>query len=311
VRLTRADLPERLPLICPACRRHSERGLELSSLALFGGKLRCQGCAREYAIIDGIPVLLRVPEPFALLGELDDPSAPVIAAAGPDGAPLPHALAQLSSYLGAYESGFEELAAKLRGRPRVALALELGCSVGRGLLELAGEADLVVGLDRSGAMLRAAGKLLQQGELRYYRRIAGRNYAQAVIRTKALQNVELICGDALDPPFAPGTFGRLVALNLLDNVRSPRALLHHLHLLAAPEAEVLLSSPYAWRDGIVDEGERLGGADPDAALRAELVSLGWAIEDDCDLSWTLRHDARTVTVYRVHFIRARRGSQIR
>jgi SAM-dependent methyltransferase/uncharacterized protein YbaR (Trm112 family) len=311
VRLTRADLPELLPLICPACRRHSERGLELSSLVLEGDKLRCQGCGREYPIIDGIPVLLRNPEPFALLGELDDPAAPVTAAAGPDGAPLPHALAQLSSYLGGYESGFEELAAKLRGRPRVARALELGCGVGRGLLDLADGAGLVVGLDRSGPMLRAANKLFQHGELRYFRRIIGRNYAQAIIRATPLRNVELLCGDALDPPFAPGTFGRVAALNLLDNVRSPRALLHHLHLLAAPDAELLLSSPYAWRDGIVDEGERLGGADPDQAVREELVSLGWTIEDDCDVNWTLRHDARTITVYQVHFIRAHRGLELR
>jgi hypothetical protein len=129
-------------------------------------KLRCQGCAREYAIVEGIPVLLRDPEPFGLLGELDGPSALLLAAAGPDGTPLPHALAQLSSYLGSYESGFEELAAKLRGRPPVPIA---------------------------------------------------------------------------------------------------------------------------------------------AAVRAELVGLGWTIEDDCDLSWTLRHDARAATIYLVHFMRARRG----
>jgi SAM-dependent methyltransferase len=299
----RPGLPELLPLICPLCRRHSERGLELSSLQFLDGLLRCQGCGHEYAVAEGIPVLLR--EPAALL-QLDTAEAVELAVKGPDDAPVPHAMAQLSSYLGAYESGFEELAAKLRGRPRTGLALELGCGVGRGLVELADGADLVVGLDRSWPMLRAAGTLLGTGALRYQRRIAGRNYAQAVVHAKPLSNVELICGDALNPPFAPGTFGRLVAFNLLDNVRSPRALLHHLSLLAAPEAELMLCSPYAWRDGIVDEGERLGGADPDAALREELAALGFRIEDDCELSWTLRHDARTVTIYQVHFIRARR-----
>jgi SAM-dependent methyltransferase len=299
----RPGLPELLPLICPLCRRHSERGLELSSLQFVQDALRCQGCGHEYAVVEGVPLLLR--EPSALL-DLDAPEAVSLAENGPDEAPVPHAMAQLSSYLGAYESGFEELAEKLRGRPRVGLALELGCGVGRGLAELAGSSDLVVGLDRSWPMLRAAGRLLTTGELRYQRRIAGRNYAQAVLHAKPLTNVELICGDALNPPFAPGTFGRLVALNLLDNVRSPRALLHHLQLLAAPEAELILCSPYAWRDGIVDEGERLGGADPDEALRGELAALGFRIEDDCELSWTLRHDARTVTIYQVHFIRARR-----
>jgi SAM-dependent methyltransferase/uncharacterized protein YbaR (Trm112 family) len=300
----RDSLPELLPLICPACRRHSERGLELSSLQRFESGLRCQGCSRGYALVDGIPILLR--DPLPPLAALDTPEARLVAEKGPDDAPVPHAMAQLSSYLGAFQEGFEELALKLRGRPRVGLALELGCGVGRGLVELAGSSELVVGLDRSWPMLRAAGTLLQTGTLRYSRRIAGRNYAQALVHTKPLGNVELICGDALDPPFAPGTFERLVALNLLDNVRSPRALLHHLQLLAAPSAELILCSPYAWRDGIVAEGERLGGTDPDVAVRAELSALGFRIEDDCDLSWTLRHDSRTVTVYQVHFIRAQR-----
>lgn len=300
----RADLPDLLPLICPVCRRHSERGLELSSLKLVHGRLRCQGCGHQYDLADGIPVLLR--DPFTPLTALDTPEADLLAAKGPDDAPVPHAMAQLSSYLGTYVEGFEELAGKLRGRPRVGLTLELGCGVGRGLLELAEGSDLLLGLDRSWPMLRAARTLFQTGRLRYARRMAGRSYAQAVVHAQPLPNVELVCGDALDPPFAPGTFDRLVALNLLDNVRSPRALLHHLRLLAAPAAELILCSPYAWRDGIVAEGERLGGTDPDVALRAELDGLGFRIEDDCDLSWTLRHDARTVTVYQVHFIRAQR-----
>jgi SAM-dependent methyltransferase len=136
--------------------------------------------------------------------------------------------------------------------------------------------------------------------------MAGRSYVPAVVRGLRADNVELVCADALDPPFAPGTFDRVVALNLLDNVPSPRALLHHLHLLAAPGGEIVLSSPYAWRDDIVEEPERLPGPDPAAALRDEIRELGWTVEDDCDLPWTLRHDDRSSTLYRVHFVRARR-----
>jgi hypothetical protein len=105
---------------------------------------------------------------------------------------------------------------------------------------------------------------------------------------------------------APGVFGRVVALNLLDNVSSPRALLNHLHLLAAPGAEIVLSSPFAWRDGIVEPGERLAGPDPAAALREEMRQLGWRIEDSGDLAWTLRRDARAASAYRVYYVRARR-----
>src|SRR5438094_5105154 len=153
-----------MDLVCPACRRHTERGLELYTVDRDGDLLRCRGCAREYPVLDGIPVLLRdlaQTDALGFFAPLGEPEAlAALAAAGPDGAPLPHMVEQLSSYLPSWESGFEAIAQKLRGRPRVDLALELGSGVGRALFELSRNADHVVGLDRSGAFLRAARTLL-------------------------------------------------------------------------------------------------------------------------------------------------------
>lgn len=302
-----------MELICPACRRHTERGLELFTVEPASADLlRCRGCGKEYPVVEGIPVLLRdlsQADAVGLFADLDHPEAlSTLAAAGPDGAHLPHMLEQLSSYLPSWEAGYEAIAQKLKGRPRVGRALELGCCVGRGLFELSSSADQVVGLDKSGAFLRAARRLLSGAELPYARRMAGRSYLPAVAKApSAADNVELVLGDVLDPPFAPGQFGRVAALNLLDTVRSPRALLHHIHQLAAPGAEILLASPYAWRDDVVELSERLGGADPAAALRDEVRALGWSIEDEADLPWTLRRDARALSVYQTHFLRSRRG----
>lgn len=303
-----------MQLICPSCRRHTDRGLELFTLEPVGSQgLRCTGCGKVYPVVEDIPVLLRdlsQADALGLFAPLHTPEVlAALAEAGPDGAPLPHLVDQLSSYLPSWERGFEAIAAKLRGRPRVPLALELGCGVGRALFELSAGADAVIGLDRSGAFLRAARTLLGGAELPYALRMSGRSYTRAAVRARAaVDNVRLVCGDVLDPPFAPGQFDRVVALNLLDAVRSPRALLHHLHQLAAPGAEILLASPYAWRDDVVDPGERLGGEDPASALRAEVAALGWSIDDEAELEWTLRRDARASSVYRTHYLRARRGA---
>ncbi|HYV66660.1 MAG TPA: hypothetical protein VE964_10490, partial [Myxococcales bacterium] len=94
--------------------------------------------------------------------------------------------------------------------------------------------------------------------------------------------------------------------NLLDSVRSPRELLHHLDQLTAPGGELALASPYAWKSGVTEEPERLGGADPAAALRAEVGALGWTIVDEDEVPWTLRLDSRSSMLYTVHWLHARK-----
>jgi SAM-dependent methyltransferase len=156
---------------------------------------------------------------------------------------------------------------------------------------------------------------LRQQPLSYLRRRVGRYYQPALVppllRPAKMGRVVLLCGDALDPPLVPQQFGRVVALNLLDSVRSPAQLLSVIDGLCQPGGEVLLGSPYSWQSGVVDEDGRLGGADPAAALR-QLFTAGsgldgpYTVEHEAELPWFLRRDARSVQSYLVHTLQLRK-----
>lgn len=323
-------------VVCPGCRALGQDGLHLRTVERRGELLVCE-CGRRYPVIDEIPLVLADPTEY-LLGELPavlEPElapevAEVLAETGPDDAPYPRLLEHLSIYLDAHWGDraspvpdgpgpawpLAPLAAKIAARASAPVehAVELGCSTGRVVAELTASAEHVVGLDLHFGALRRARRLLAGEPVRYGRRTAGRHYTAASVSAAAPVGpgrVTWLCADALDPPLVPEHYGRVVALNLLDSVRKPLQLLHVLDGLCAPGGELLLSSPYAWQSAVVDESERFGGADPARALRAHLESgrelrAPYRIEDEDELPWTLRKDARTAVSYRVHYLRARK-----
>lgn len=211
----RLDLPELLPLICPACAARTGDRIELRSLEvvsralaaageLIEGVLRCTGCDRRYPVIDGAPVVMRDLGAFlggagaALLQRDASPEVlGALAEAGTDDSPLSQQAALRSSYLDASWGdraeprpdgpagvfGFSALAEKLAARAAVKVdrAVELGCGVGRGLSILSRGAALAVGVDASPWALRCARRLLAGQQLAYGRRDSGRTYSRAVI----------------------------------------------------------------------------------------------------------------------------------
>ena len=323
-----------MPLVCPACPARSERGLELHALAVESGDapevvdgvLRCTNCGRRHPVIGGVPLIvpdlaeaLRSAGPSLLARDLPPEVLAVLAAAGPDEAPIAHEAALVGSFLDSSWGdcaepppdgpgtafGFGALASKLAGRAgaRVRRAIELGCGVGRGLSLLARGAELTVGLDAGPAALRYARRILAGLDTPYPRRAIGRSFAPAVIRAGPLATpgVQLLCADALSASLAPGSFDRVAALNLIDAVRSPQALLDVAEGLLAPGGELLLAAPYAWKS------DEMAGPDPAAAVRAALEQRGLRIEDeDRHVPWALRRDARSASVFDVHWIRARK-----
>jgi SAM-dependent methyltransferase len=316
-------------LVCPGCRQHThdENGdvrIDVRTLDRSGDMLVC-ACGRRYPIVDELPIVMADSSAFLrneIAAILERDLAPslqqLLIETQSDDAPYARLVEHLSIYLDAHwgdrskpaANGFalgafvEKIAE--RARVRVGAAVELGCSAGRILAELADGAERVVGLDLQFGILRRARKLLAGGQVAFNRRVAGRQYSLATLQGRRHDNITLVCGDALDPPLVPGAFDRVVALNVLDSVSRPRQLLAVATALCKRGGEVILSSPYNWQSDIVEEDERFGGDDPATALVAMLRAQGFEIEDEAELPWTLRRDARSSVAYRVHYVRARK-----
>lgn len=319
-------------VVCPGCRTLTGDRLDVRTLERTGDILVC-ACGRRYPIVDGVPIVMANPADYlrneiatVVERDLAPEVAQLLVERGPDEAPYARLLDHLSVYLDAHwgdraepAEGFggqglvDRIAA--RASDRVELAVELGCSAGRIVAELAAGADHVVGLDLQFGIVRRARHLLDGQRLAYGRRIAGRHYAPVAITPGDHAVPEsrrtLLCGDALDPPLIPGMFGRVVALNLLDSVSHPRRLLSVIDGLCARGGEVILSSPYSWQSNVLHEDERFGGDDPAAELvrilrTGERLGARYAIEEEADIAWPLRRDARSTVTYRTHFVRARK-----
>ena len=196
---------------------------------------------------------------------------------------------------------------------RVKLAVELGCSVGRIVGELARGADHVVGVDLQFGALRRARRLLAGESVAYARRVAGRHYHAATANAGDLvAAATLVCGDALAPPLIPGAYGRVVAINLLDVVRQPRQLLSVIDGLCAHGGEIILTSPFAWQSTQVDDDQRIGTDDPAGAPSRDpgdgprISARATRSRIQAELPWTLRRDSRSAATYCIHYIRARK-----
>jgi len=313
-------------LVCPGCRTLSGDRLDVSTLDRSGDVLACE-CGRRYPVIDEVPIVMNdaggyLRNEIATVVERDlaPEAAALLVADGPDDAPYARALEHLSIYLDAHwgdraapSLGFAlaPVIDKLAALPRVGLAVELGCSVGRVLAEL--PAERAVGVDLHFGAVRRARRLLAGESLAYARREIGRHYTTATTTGTRVGDRKLVCCDALDPPLLPDVYDRVIALNMIDSVAHPRQLLSVIDGLCKLGGEVIVSSPYAWQSSVMRDDERLGGADPAATVRAifadgQNLRARYRIVEEAEISWTLRRDARSAVTYKSHYIRARKGT---
>lgn len=94
---------------------------------------------------------------------------------------------------------------------------------------------------------------------------------------RASDLIQVVCADAVDPPFAPKVFNLVVAIDLLESVAEPVRLLRVLDRLLMPGGLLLLGTSFSWDPKVTPRSNRLAAAvphvrRPDKILLKELMT---------------------------------------
>ncbi|MDX1948687.1 MAG: methyltransferase domain-containing protein [Pirellulaceae bacterium] len=350
-----AESPVRSPLSIARVDRNV--GEQIVEGLLVCGNSTCQ---REFPIIDGLPILVGpirqfVSDQLAPLLQRDDLSAATESLIGDccgPGSPHETWRQHQSTYVGDHWGEFDsddaatEVPVQLpaeysassivrvlsRGLELIHLAelpagpvLDLGCGPGRTTFELARRTGrLALGIDLNFALLKTADLVLREGRVRYARRRAGIAYDRRDFAVPAKARggqAEFCVADATALPFAHEQMALVVALNLLDSIASPLALLESIRNVLLPGGQAIIASPYDWSAAATPVENWLGGhsqrapggGDPAQVLRALVMGqhsqaiAGLELLHEVDnIPWEVRLHERSVTQYRVHLVVVRR-----
>ncbi len=288
-------------------------------------------------MIDGIPVLIAdlprfLNEAGAYLLAREDLWAPVADLIGslvPPGSWFDATRQHLSGYVrdhwGAYDETDREAptpgqawALAQAGLARAGTIsgpiVELGAAAGGVTRALAEAFDTaVLGLDLSAPLVRFAARAQRGGTLRYPLRLAGTAYAARELRIPppVRGSSAIWLADATAPPLAPACAGLVVALNVLDCVADPKALVLAAAALLRPGGTLLLCTPFDWSTAATPvEGwigaRSLEGARGDLAGWTAALSGLTVIAHEASQDWDVRVHARAMMRYRAELVVLRR-----
>jgi len=318
------------------------------------GILFCGACRMEFPILDGIPIVLNDLRTFVrdnlshLLTRTDVSPVleSVLADASGPGTVFEAARQFISSYASDHYGDLApDLERPLIGpaapgavarhiaagfelfgdapAPQAALALDLGCSVGRSSFELTRQIrGLVLGLDLNIPMLRLGRRILTSGRVNYRERRVGLVYDNRdfVAALPSPERVDFWAANVLEAPFRAARMGHVAAMNVIDCVPSPATFLHEIERLLAPGAGAIVSTPYdwsaaatpyeAWIGGHSQRGPMAGAAEP--LIRSLIggdhahAARGLELVGEREIEWHVRMHSRSTVLYQCHLMAVRR-----
>lgn len=316
-----------LIVVCPRCRA----GQNAWALRPEGqGALECTNdhCVARYPVLDGVPVVFGQPE---VLDPVSNPPWDVLRlpastlcdmVRGMDSsAPLAAILGRLSRHLW---NGFHDWlparwqvpghaenhardAALWLGERAWGNCVSLGCAAGREAWELT--CDHVVLVDAWLPALLATRRLLLEGSLEFPMQVEGHRFepVRLEVPRPPTAAVSVVACNLMEGTLAPGQFAGAVALNLLDSIQDPLAMLVGAQQLVRSGGYLAFTSPLTFRSEFTPRHHQ-----PDAALGklgagtedvlAEFlearVQPALARVDRAELPWVQRNSDREAVLYR-------------
>ena len=180
--------------------------------------------------------------------------------------------------------------------PSSALALDLGCSVGRSSFELARQCAEVIGIDYSQTFIDAANRMKTEGLHPAWRWDEGSSSTLLDLKVDAAidpNRVHFEQGDAQCIREDIGQFDVVVACNLICRLSEPLRLLRRLPELVKPGGQLLITTPFTWLEEYTPSVNWLGDGAQDsfAGLRTALEPE-FELQKHWDMPFLIREHAR-------------------
>jgi len=217
----------------------------------------------------------------------------------PDGDPMAALLGERTPPL---SERFPFAIRELWGSRPDGLALDVGAACGRMTLELAADHRHAIGLDLSKLLIRGAERVRREGRARYDSVVEGDIRLTHDVEVPCAGDAAFLVADAGLLPFSDGAFDTVIALNLIDRVPDPAAIVDELGRLVSADGILIVASPFTWLAEFTPREQWMVGVE---TLREQLGAK-FDVDEARRMPFFIPHHARTGQLGVSIVVRARR-----
>jgi putative 4-mercaptohistidine N1-methyltranferase len=175
-----------------------------------------------------------------------------------------------------------------------AVALDIGCAVGRSTFEFSRYCQQTVGIDSSQSFIHAAKQLQKYGQIEYSLLEEGSQTANRIAYLPPgidPSGVEFIHMDAMDLFQSKRKFHVVLVANLICRLPDPEAFLGRIHSIVASSGQLIIISPYSWLEEFTPRNKWLKGENGLSSLK-NILNKHFNLKKVFDMPFLMREHLR-------------------